>query len=239
MITAPGVAWAAYYSLRFGPGRRLHGHEDHLGITYHAHGRDIVVEAGFHSYERTSYQQWTYSPEAHSVPIVVDAEFRESVPTHLTASSAEPGRQSFTLSDDAYGARRTRSVLVDHGLGAMVVHDTVETGSMLRTLWHVAPGLAVLSARNGRVVLGKGDWRASITQLAPPSGKRLTGQEVRHSTISTGYLKTAETSVVESPAAPAVLTVIVPGHAHPAVTWADGGLSVRTSQGEATFPLST
>nr|BFE82809.1 hypothetical protein GCM10020093_054100 [Planobispora longispora] len=66
------TAWddpgAAHYSIRFGPGRRLHGHEDHLGVTYHAQGRDILVEAGFHSYERTPYRKWTSSPRRTTSP---------------------------------------------------------------------------------------------------------------------------------------------------------------------------
>ena len=65
-----GKPESAFYSIRFGPGLKFHGHEDHLGVTYYAHGRDILVDGGFNSYETSSYRYWTLSPEAHNVPSV-------------------------------------------------------------------------------------------------------------------------------------------------------------------------
>lgn len=47
-----------------------------MGVTYYAQGHDVLVEAGFHSYEKTSYRYWTMSPEAHNVPVVVGKPFR-------------------------------------------------------------------------------------------------------------------------------------------------------------------
>ena len=66
------TAWdkpeSAFYSIRFGPGLKYHGHEDHLGVTYYAQGRDVLVDVGFHSYENSAYRNWTMSPEAHNSP---------------------------------------------------------------------------------------------------------------------------------------------------------------------------
>ena len=60
------TAWdkpeSAFYSIRFGPGLKFHGHEDHLGVTYYAQGRDVLVDAGFHSYEKSAYRDWTHVP---------------------------------------------------------------------------------------------------------------------------------------------------------------------------------
>ncbi len=238
------TAWddpgAAHYSIRFGPGRRLHGHEDHLGVTYHAQGRDILVEAGFHSYERTPYQKWTSSPEAHNVPVVVGAAFREGTATRLTGSSVTPVRQSFRLTDDAYGVSRTRSVLVSHGADLMAVLDTVPAGSALRSLWHFDPALTVASRGDGRVVLADGDWRVALVQLAVPSCHPLGGQAVRPGVVSPGYLRTAEAVTVLSPAARAVLTLIVPGTADPEITVSEesGEVTVRTPGGPVSFPPS-
>ncbi|MEV0995181.1 heparinase II/III family protein [Nonomuraea sp. NPDC050202] len=193
---------AAYYSIRFGPGRRLHGHEDHLGVTYSAQGRRILVEAGFHSYERTGYVDWTRSPEAHNVPIPASGTFRPGTPTRLLHSSIGPSSQSYELADEAYGVTRTRRVLVGHGPDVMVVHDSVPTGA-LRSLWHFDPALSVLSRRDGTVVLGDGDG-FTVSLLHLPG----EGQAVRPALLSTGYLRTAEGVTVVSPEAPSVLTVI-------------------------------
>ncbi|GAA0976058.1 hypothetical protein GCM10009555_035080 [Acrocarpospora macrocephala] len=217
---------SAYYSIRFGPGRKLHGHEDHLGVTYHAHGRDILVEAGFHSYEKDAYREWTTSPEAHNVPVVVGGEFRPGTATCLEHSDVGATRQSFRLADDAYGVVRTRSVLVNHGPDLMVVLDEVPEGAQLRSLWHLAPSLRVISNRNGRVVLADGDWRATMVFL--PAGE----PEVRQDTVSPGYLRKVETTTVLSLPGTRVLTLIVPGTDNPEISFRDGGITV----GGVSFP---
>ncbi|MGC5009710.1 heparinase II/III domain-containing protein [Streptosporangium sp. DT93] len=236
------TAWddpaSAYCSIRFGPGRRLHGHEDHLGLTYHARGRAVLVEAGFHSYERMPYQRWTASPEAHNVPVVVGATFREGTATHLVSASVEPGRQRFRLTDDAYGVRRTRSVLVCHGTDLMAVLDEVPAGSALRSLWHFDPSLTAISVRDGRVVLADGERRVTLVQLHPASGLPLDGQEVELQEIATGHLRTAWSATVLSPAVRSVLTLIVPGTGDPGITCSGGHVTVHTPGGPVSFPLS-
>ncbi|MEU0572226.1 heparinase II/III family protein [Nonomuraea sp. NPDC005983] len=229
--SAWGDARSAYYSIRFGPGRRLHGHEDHLGVTYYAHGRPILVEAGFHSYEKTAYQEWTRSPEAHNVPVVTGAEFRPGTATRLAGSAMGASRQSFRLADDAYGVRRTREVLVSHGADLMAVLDEAPAGHTMRSLWHFHPSLRLVSRRDGVLVLGDGDWRVSLLQLAVPQARPVAGQTARPGRVSPGYLRTEETLTVESPDAARLLTLIVPGSADPEVS-ADGDLvTVHTPGG--------
>ncbi|MFG1945376.1 heparinase II/III family protein [Nonomuraea sp. NPDC048826] len=201
--TAWGDPDSAYYSIRFGPGRRLHGHEDHMGVTYTAQGRRILVEAGFHSYERTDYAAWTRTPQAHNVPVVTGGRFREGTATRLVG--ADPDRQVFELADDAYGVTRTRQVRVEHGPDRMVVRDRAAEGT-LRSLWHFDPALRLVSQRDGVVVLEDGDgWRVTLTQHP------YAGQSVGTVKVSPGYLRTAESVTVTSGEAPEVLTVIVPG----------------------------
>ncbi|MCG5212795.1 heparinase II/III domain-containing protein [Streptosporangium soli] len=234
------TAWddpaSAHYSIRFGPGRRLHGHEDHLGVTFHARGRDILVEAGFHSYEKTAYQRWTAGPEAHNVPVVQDAGFRPGTATRLVASAIGATRQSYRLTDDAYGVSRTRSVLVDHDADLMAVLDSVPAGSALRNLWHFAPSFKVVSNRDGRVVLADGDLRVTMVQLAMPGCRPLGGQTVRPGAISPGYLQKVDVSTVISPPAGSLLTLIVPGE--PTVSCSAGTVTVHTDAGPVTVPAS-
>ncbi|MEU7000972.1 heparinase II/III family protein [Nonomuraea sp. NPDC046570] len=234
------TAWddpgSAYYSIRFGPGRKMHGHEDHLGVTYHADRRDILVEAGFHSYEKSAYPKWTVTPEAHNVPVVDGRAFREGTATRLTRTAIGVKRQFFDLEDTAYGVSRTRKVLVNHGADLMAVRDAVKDGARLRTLWHFAPGLRVTANRGGTVVLADGAWRVTLTQFALPSCRPLGGQSVRRGEISPGYLKRVPSATVVSRPARSVLTVIVPGTGDPrAVTCADGVVTARTPDGPVSF----
>ncbi|MFI6499139.1 heparinase II/III family protein [Nonomuraea typhae] len=232
------TAWndpgSAHYSIRFGPGRKLHGHEDHLGVTYYAHGRPILVEAGFHSYEKTPYTTWTRLPEAHNVPVVEGARFRPGTATRLRTARITPRRQSFTLDDTAYGVSRVREVVVHHGPDVLAVQDRVEGGATARSLWHFAPSLRVLTRGKGLVVLEDEDgWQVTLAQFTLPGGAPAHDSEVRRGLVSPGARRTAEVEIVVSPAAAALLTLIVPGCAAPEIAVADGGVSVTTPEGTA------
>ncbi|GAA3316415.1 hypothetical protein GCM10020219_035330 [Nonomuraea dietziae] len=208
---------AAFYSIRFGPPRRYHGHEDHLSVTYQAKGRDVLVEAGFHSYERAAYPRWTVTPEAHNVPVVEGAAFRPGTATRLTGSSITPTRQTYELTDDAYGVSRTRKVLVNHGTDVLAVLDEVPEGHRLRNLWHLAPG-----------------QRPTLVQFEMPTCRRIGGQREGVGEISPGYLKRVKTVTITSPAARSLLTVIVPGRAR--VSCDGGTVTVRSRDGSVAFP---
>ncbi|GII76492.1 hypothetical protein Sru01_14740 [Sphaerisporangium rufum] len=241
------TAWddpkSAYYSIRFGPGRKHHGHEDHLGVTYYAQGRDVLVEAGFHSYERNAYRYWTVTPEAHNVPVVQGRPLRPRTATTLAASSLGEDRQSYRLTDKAYGVTRTRSVLVNHGQDVLAVLDTVPSGAKARSYWHLDPALTPVSTSGGRIVVkDKAGWQATVVQLAMPSCRPVSGQSVvRGATnpyqgwISPSYMRKVPASVIVSPAAGSLLTVVVPGTGDPQVSCAGGKVTVGTSDGRTTF----
>ncbi|WP_327089858.1 heparinase II/III family protein [Nonomuraea sp. NBC_01738] len=226
---------AAYYSLRFGPGMKFHGHEDHLGVTYFAQGRDVLVDAGFHSYEKTSYRYWTLSPEAHNIPVVQGARFRPRTASKLTKSKIGKDRQSFTVTDKAYGVSRTRSVLVDHdGEGLMAVLDKAGSGKKLKNIWRFDPSLKEISTGGGRVVLGDGKFKVTLLQFA--GCKPVSGQKVERGGklgwVSPTYLSKVPASVVSSPARGELLTVIVPGTDSPSVSCKGGKVTVNG----VTFP---
>ncbi|MFI6919642.1 heparinase II/III family protein [Nonomuraea spiralis] len=226
--TAWGKPDSAYYSIRFGPGMKFHGHEDHLGVTYYAQGRDILMDGGFHSYEKSAYRYWTLSPEAHNVPTVVGARFRPRTASKLTKTSYGKDRQAFRLTDNAYGVSRTRSVLVNHGEDLMAVLDTASGGKKIRNLWRFAPSFKVVSSGGGKVVLADGAFKVTLLQFS--SCERIGGQKVERGGklgwVSPTYLAKQPTNVVVSPAAKSLLTVIVPGTDSPKVSCSGGKLKV-------------
>ncbi|MFG1822465.1 heparinase II/III family protein [Microbispora bryophytorum] len=242
------TAWndpkSAYYSIRFGPALKFHGHEDHMGVTYYAQGRSILTEAGFVSYENTPYRRWTLGPEAHNVPILVGRKFRGHTPTTLVSKSVRTDRQAFTFTDRAYGVPRKRSVLVNHREDVMAVLDS--GGGKLQNLWHLDPALKVVSNSGGRVVVGDAEWKASIVQLAMPSCKPVGGQRVvRGQTspyqgwISPAYMRKEPAPVIVSPVETSLLTVVVPGTDRPEVSCSGRTLTVHTPAGSVTLRASS
>ena len=72
-------AAASFYSLRFGPGRESRDN-DHMGVTYYARGRDLIVDAGHDGYAATPYRTWLQSPEAASTLVLPGTAFNPTPP---------------------------------------------------------------------------------------------------------------------------------------------------------------
>ncbi|HVE24484.1 MAG TPA: heparinase II/III family protein [Sporichthya sp.] len=181
------VRTAQQYSLRFGPGRWVHGHNDHLSMTYWAQGRDVLVDAGFSGYADADYRDWQRSPQAHNVPVVLGARFSNKAATSLVGTSAGQGAHSFSLRDSAYaGAERFRTVLVDDAMRMMLVRDDVTSGTprALQVLWHLDPSWRAehlfSSARSNRATFlsPDGRYRATVLQIAP-AGTRMPNRAAK------------------------------------------------------------
>jgi hypothetical protein len=134
-----------FYSLRFGPGRQVHGHDDHMGLTYYSRGRNLIVNAGHTGYEVSPYRDYIRSPEAASTFISPGARFSAAQATSLTASEIGPASQFFQFSDGAFGGPRSRSVYVHRGPDFVMVLDRGSADENYQQLWHLEPGLTVTS----------------------------------------------------------------------------------------------
>jgi hypothetical protein len=141
-------AWGpagTFYSLRFGPGRQVHGHDDHMGLTYYSRGRNLIVNAGHTGYEVSPYRDYIRSPEAASTFISPGARFRASATTSLTAYQIGAASQFYEFSDGAFGGPRSRSVYVHQGPDFVLVLDRGSLEKNYQQLWHLDPGLTVRS----------------------------------------------------------------------------------------------
>ena len=100
------------YSIRFGPGRILHGHNDHTSIVYNSHGRPILIDPGYTGYEKDKWQVYAKSSYAHNM--LTTEEMNKHAPeTKLDRSEINPTSEFYELSDEpAPGMTRRRGVLV-------------------------------------------------------------------------------------------------------------------------------
>src|SRR5262249_634153 len=133
----------SFYSLRFGPGRQLHGHNDHQAITWYAGGRQLLVDSGYDGYEPGPYPAYLQSARAPNGLVAADAPLDSFAATALERQRIDDEVQYFAVADDAIGARRTRNVLFLQDPDAIVVLDRVTGGPFRRydQLWHLAPDL--------------------------------------------------------------------------------------------------
>ncbi|MBV9099114.1 MAG: heparinase II/III family protein [Frankiaceae bacterium] len=157
LLADTGFARAGYYSLRFGPGRVMHGHNDHQSVTWNARSDSILVDAGYRS-GRTIFNVYARTPEAHNVLTEPGVPFSSSAKTTLSRPRVATGWQSYELTDTAYGGRaRTRDILIDLTAGIMFVEDRASraTSGTFTQLWHLPPDDSVSVNRNGYASAGR------------------------------------------------------------------------------------
>ncbi|TCM36974.1 heparinase II/III family protein [Kribbella sp. VKM Ac-2568] len=127
------------YSIRFGPAREKHGHNDHMAITYTSRGREILVDGGHAGYQTDKWRAWARSQAAHNsltTPMTPDRNFA----TTLKRSRIEPDSEFYEFTDQpGTGIDRTRGVLVLKDPDLLVVLDqaTSTTPQQFQTLWHL------------------------------------------------------------------------------------------------------
>jgi hypothetical protein len=167
------TAAASFYSLRFGPGREIHGHDDHMGLTYYALGHDLIVDAGHYGYTATPYRAWLQSPEAASTLVLPGVKFSPTASTSLVADRIGEHGQFYQFYDTAFGGDpRYRSVYVSQRPDLVIVFDRARggfAGSTYSQLWHLDPSLRVISVTGSAAV---------STAVASAPGVRLTLAQV-------------------------------------------------------------
>jgi hypothetical protein len=160
---------ASFYSLRFGPGRRVHGHEDHMSLTYYARGRDLLVNAGHYGYQDTPYRAYLQSPEASNVLVMPGVPFSGGAPTYLTRQVIRPDGQFFEFADTAFHRnRRDRSVYVCQDPDLVLVFDRASGASRYQQLWHLDPGLTVTRVNRSYVIATAPGTQLEIRQIPLP-----------------------------------------------------------------------
>ena len=198
-------AWGpggTFYSLRFGPGRQVHGHDDHMGLTYYSRGRNLIVNAGHTGYEVSPYRDYIRSPEAASTFISPGARFHAAAATSLVSDEISPNSQFYEFSDQAFGGPRSRSVYVHQGPDFVLVLDQGSSQEYYQQLWHLDPRLAVTSVTT-----------ASATATAPAVAATATSRAIPATTLRIARI------ALPGQVIPAGSTTVVEGQTSPYQGW--------------------
>ena len=197
----------SFYSIRFGPGRIIHGHNDHMSVTYY-NGRDVIVDAGHNGYAPDRSRDFLRSVAAHNVLTVRGVRHDWSAATTLTEQEVASDHQFFRLEDDAYaGFHRLRSAFVSPR-GPMVVVDRVPRSTRDATfdqLWHLAREHRLVSAQEGHVafaVEGSDESTHLVSYIVSDSGVRPPTVSIWQGSTSPlqGWVSTQDGEFVPAPA---------------------------------------
>ena len=248
---------ASFYSLRFGPGRQIHGHEDHMSLTYYARGRNLLVNAGHTGYENTAYRAYLQSPEASNVLVMPGVPFSAAAPTKLIRQAIAPDGQFFEFTDTAFGGHpRDRSVYICQQPDLVLVFDRASGAASYQQLWHLDPGLTVTRVSRFYAVATAPGTQLEIRQIPLPGQviPRASTQVIRGQTspyqgwVSRQMLQRIPAPVItmtRTGSSAAMLTLIAPSSPGAAVTAAitqrPGGwyhLQVNLGGSSASFLIS-
>lgn len=132
----------SFYSLRFGPAREIHGHFDHLSLTFWDRGRNVIVDAGHPGYARGQMRDYAQSRQAHNVLVVRGKEHIPEAASRLESKKIEATWSAFDLQDTAWEGLKWNRSACFADCGPFVVADSLEPTPKVEYAeqrWNVAP----------------------------------------------------------------------------------------------------
>ena len=129
-------------SVRFGPGRDLHGHTDAVSLTLFANGDRILLDPGMYHYGADPWRTWFRSGPAHNTIDVAGSPMHAGGETCLLAERHTSDFDFLVLEHHKIsGVDHRRRVLYSRRLGVMLVEDDVWASSprTVRQWWHLHP----------------------------------------------------------------------------------------------------
>ena len=192
----------SWYSIRFGPGRQLHGHRDHTSFTWYALGRPLIVDSGFSGYDADEFREYERSEFAHN-QVVVDGlgGYREGTVTILQARCRGASWESYLLRDEPYDrVVRQRSIHIDHDPPLIVVQDdlVLRRKGFFTTLLHLpADTIRVESSLEGyRVELPPEPTSMDVVMIGTDETDVFQGWSRTGGWIGEGLLDRRESPVI-------------------------------------------
>jgi hypothetical protein len=188
-------------TIRHGPARYAHGHEDGTSITLYAYGGSVLLDSGKYTYEAGPDRRYFVRGPAHNL-VTVDDATRTPSSTSVRWKRSSPTMLELMMSTSPYaGVRAERRVTFSRPSGFVVVDDrlTATSRRTFRQLWHLREGTSP-------VISGSRAWTRAprsnvlIVQVLAPSATRIvTGAtSPMQGWVSYSYGKKIAAPVVES-----------------------------------------
>ena len=172
----------SYYTLRFGPKRLVHGHNDHMNLTYFCDGSNVLIDGGFHGYKGKGdkLRAFLLSPNAHNVVFSKDyKKYNWDLPTVLINSFQSSSFDFYTFFDKPYeGVKRFRNIMIDVDNDFFLVFDQISSikSSEFIQSWNVGPCLDIESSCN------------TVTLYSDQSSFKLVGDDSSQMSIIRGSI---------------------------------------------------
>ncbi|NHC14271.1 heparinase II/III domain-containing protein [Motilibacter deserti] len=142
-----------YYTLRYGPPLRAHGHQDRGGVTWSTAGVRVVVDPGYYAYDPESrFFDYQEAPEAHNVSRPATGALAVDKHVRLVSVKAQSTAHAFKISDSLFGRSHTRTVNVNSRTRTLRVADTYAGKGQQLQFWHLHEAWTLTRRSPGRLV---------------------------------------------------------------------------------------
>jgi hypothetical protein len=188
------------FSLRFGPPRFIHGHDDASSITLYGYGTRLLLDPGYYGYEATVWRPWFRSPVAHNL-VATDAPVRSDKPSRLVRSEeTDHSFEAVVRANLYHGVRSTRRLVFSRHGGYLLAEDSVSSTRSRKwtQLWHLRDG-ARPKVSGDLVWTRRNRGNVLIQQLAAGGATRIVkgSTKPRQGWVSYRYLTVKAAPVVE------------------------------------------
>ena len=161
-------------SVRFGPARIFHGHNDGSAVTLYAYGASVLLDSGMYSINPGPYRHYFIGRSAHNVVTVDHARSTPKATKVLWKRSSSTLFELLMSGHPYAGVAAERRVTFSRGLGYVIVDDRLgsTTSRTFHQLWHLREGSA--PARSGARTWTTSD-RSNVLmiQVIPPTSTRI------------------------------------------------------------------
>lgn len=145
-----------YYTIRYGPPRRAHGHDDRGSVTWSTLGARVLVGPGRFGYNSTAMAVWRLAPIAQDMAIPATGAYTDRAAAAITRSTIQAQAHAFRLVDGLYGRTHVRDIDVLNSTHRLVVRDSYAGNVAFRQYWHLDPVWRLVKApANGTALVFK------------------------------------------------------------------------------------
>jgi hypothetical protein len=155
----------SYYTVRYGPPRRAHGHNDRAGgVTWSTKGVRVLIGPGRYTSDlKSPFHAYQIGPQGQNVAIP-DSRAAGNGAATVTASRIQAATHDWTITDQVYGISHTRGINANRDVPGLTVSDSFTGSTVARQYWHLDPAWTHVSG-------GSNDTELVFDH---PTGRRLT-----------------------------------------------------------------
>jgi len=167
----------AYYVIRYGPPRTMHGQQDRGGITWSDLGRRILVNPGHHTFDAAGNNAaYVMNPVGHNVAFPLGRTLDLRAQVRMTAVGIRGPWHQWTTGDALFGVAHVRHYAVGRDAHQLRVTDAFGPRTRrirFEQVWHLDPAWRLVRS-TGRTMVFKAGHR-TLTMVTTGTATAVRG----------------------------------------------------------------